>query len=293
MKNLQGDVIAITDCDGDVIVKYSYDAWGVPTIKSDTSGCSLATVNPFRYRGYYYDAEIGMYYLMSRYYSPDTGRFISVDDPEIILADTLILHQNLFAYCYNSPIASFDVYGRITAQLIARIILGLMVGVVAQLLSDLFSFVFAKLYGKESNFAINPGDYISSAISWATTCVAFNSKFMEVFFTVIPIVFKQIYKIFLKTFQWVDFIIDIIFAILSFILSSRLSRKLSKKIGQVKAKAGNSNKAQEIIRIKTQRLNLKAEKWGIKLNIKMNISSFFVGMLYNFATNAYDGKSVA
>ena len=68
---------------------------------------------------------------------------------------------------------------------------------------------------------------------------------------------------------------------------------MKQKIEKVKLKAGNSNKAQEIIRIKTQRLNLKAEKWGIKLNIKMNISSFFVGMLYNFAINAYDGKSVA
>ena len=72
-KNLQGDIIAITDQTATVVARYSYDAWGKCTILSDTSGCEIATVNPFRYRGYYYDAEIGMYYLQSRYYDPDVG----------------------------------------------------------------------------------------------------------------------------------------------------------------------------------------------------------------------------
>lgn len=72
-KNLQGDIIAITDHTAAVVARYSYDAWGKCTILSDTSGCEIATVNPFRYRGYYYDAEIGMYYLQSRYYNPEVG----------------------------------------------------------------------------------------------------------------------------------------------------------------------------------------------------------------------------
>ena len=66
-KNLQGDVIAITNANGAVVARYTYDAWGVPTIKEDTSGCNIATVNPFRYRGYYYDTETKLYYLQSRY----------------------------------------------------------------------------------------------------------------------------------------------------------------------------------------------------------------------------------
>lgn len=68
VKNLQGDVIAIVDEDVEIVAKYSYDAWGVCTVVSDTSECSIATINPYRYRGYYYDNEIGMYYLQSRYY---------------------------------------------------------------------------------------------------------------------------------------------------------------------------------------------------------------------------------
>ena len=64
---------------GIIYIKYSYNAWGVPTILSDTSDCAIATVNPFRYRGYYYDVETGWYYLQSRYYDPGVGRFLNAD----------------------------------------------------------------------------------------------------------------------------------------------------------------------------------------------------------------------
>ena len=80
VKNLQGDVIAIVDKDAQTVAKYSYDAWGVPTITQDSSTSQIATINPFRYRSYYYDAEIGLYYLQSRYYNPAVGRFINEDD---------------------------------------------------------------------------------------------------------------------------------------------------------------------------------------------------------------------
>ena len=75
IKNLQGDIIAIVDKDAQTVAKYSYDAWGVPEIKFDSSDCRIATVNPFRYRGYYYDEEIGLYYLQGRYYNPVVERF--------------------------------------------------------------------------------------------------------------------------------------------------------------------------------------------------------------------------
>ena len=107
-KNLQGDIIAIVDKDAKTVARYSYDAWGVPTVVSDSSGRSIATVNPFRYRGYYYDAEIGMYYLQSRYYNPVVGRFINVDDIEALeYLDTLI-DLNLFAYAVNCPVLLTD-----------------------------------------------------------------------------------------------------------------------------------------------------------------------------------------
>ena len=86
-KNLQGDIIAIKNQKGETVARYRYDAWGVPTIVEDIStndedweGDGIATVNPFRYRGYYYDNETGLYYLQSRYYDPNVGRFINADE---------------------------------------------------------------------------------------------------------------------------------------------------------------------------------------------------------------------
>lgn len=108
---MQGDIIAIVDKDAAVVAKYSYDAWGVCTVTQDTSDCSIATINPFRYRGYYYDAEIQMYYLRSRYYNPAVGRFVNADDPECIFANTDDVFANLNEYCLNEPILRIDVTG--------------------------------------------------------------------------------------------------------------------------------------------------------------------------------------
>ena len=110
-KNLQGDVIAIVDKDAQTVAKYSYDAWGVCTISQDSSDCGIATVNPFRYRGYYYDSEIGMYYLQTRYYDPSVGRFVNGDNPVLESAAGIIRECNIYMYCNNRPIMGSDSYG--------------------------------------------------------------------------------------------------------------------------------------------------------------------------------------
>ena len=110
-KNLQGDVIAIVDKDAQIVAKYTYDAWGVCTIESDISDSNIASVNPFRYRGYYYDSEIGMYYLQTRYYNPTVGRFINADEAEILYACINVTDENLFSYCGNNPILGVDYEG--------------------------------------------------------------------------------------------------------------------------------------------------------------------------------------
>ena len=66
-------------------------------------------MNPFRYRSYQYDDETGLYYLKSRYYDPETGRFIN-EDSFITLCDSL-LGYNMFAYCSNNPITYCDPTG--------------------------------------------------------------------------------------------------------------------------------------------------------------------------------------
>ncbi len=92
------------------MVEYRYDAYGNCTIASSTTDYALATVNPIRYRGYYFDQETGLYFLNARYYSPEWRRFISPDntaylDPES--ANGL----NLYCYCNNDPVNYADPSG--------------------------------------------------------------------------------------------------------------------------------------------------------------------------------------
>ncbi|MBR3917494.1 MAG: RHS repeat-associated core domain-containing protein [Clostridia bacterium] len=104
LKNLQGDVTAILDENGNVVAEYLYDAWGKCTITYDPIG--IGEINPIRYRSYYYDTETGLYYLNSRYYDPNTGRFINADI--VITTKQGIIGYNLFSYCCNNPIQMVD-----------------------------------------------------------------------------------------------------------------------------------------------------------------------------------------
>ncbi len=73
------------------------------------TGTNIGTMyNPFRYRGYYYDTETGLYYLNSRYYDPDTGRFINIDSALYYS----MLGYNMFAYCENNPVSREDDSGQ-------------------------------------------------------------------------------------------------------------------------------------------------------------------------------------
>ena len=87
----------------------------------DTSGTGLADVNPFRYRGYYYDSETGYYYLNSRYYDPETGRFLNADDPAYI-GDSGI-EGNLYAYCGNNAVNDSDPGGNLSVKQLWDIII--------------------------------------------------------------------------------------------------------------------------------------------------------------------------
>ena len=115
-KNLQGDVIGVYDtATGNKLIAYKYNAWGSCTTSYYNSGMNTtATKNPFKYRGYYYDVNLGFYYLQSRYYDPIIGRFISPDYPDVITASpTALTDKNLFAYCDNNPIMRVDEDGEL------------------------------------------------------------------------------------------------------------------------------------------------------------------------------------
>ena len=107
-----GDVVGLVDSSNQVVVRYQYNSWGKVTSSEDTSGVSLATLNPFCYRKYVYDPETGLYCLGSRYYDPEVGRFVNADDTDVIFAKPQELyHKNLYVYCDNNPVVRRDLQG--------------------------------------------------------------------------------------------------------------------------------------------------------------------------------------
>jgi len=107
--NGQGDVIGIIRGNGTQVVGYRYDAWGnVKEVSGSMSG-TLGKANPLRYRGYVYDEETKLYYLESRYYDPEVGRFINAD--AYAATGQGFVGNNMFAYCLNNPVNMMDSTG--------------------------------------------------------------------------------------------------------------------------------------------------------------------------------------
>lgn len=108
--NHSGDIVGIYDEDFNEVVSYSYDIWGNPQGITGPAAETVGKYNPYRYRSYRFDEETGLYYLYSRYYNPEIGRFISAD---IYVGDAAKspLQNNLYAYCYNNPVSYSDPYG--------------------------------------------------------------------------------------------------------------------------------------------------------------------------------------
>ena len=95
------------------VVEYIYDAWGKLISTTGTLATTLGADNPFRYRGYYYDTETGLYYLTTRYYDPEVCRFISAD--VYMSTGQGVLGGNMWAYCLNNPVNMIDVNGELAS----------------------------------------------------------------------------------------------------------------------------------------------------------------------------------
>ena len=125
LKNAQGDVTGLVNSSGTQVVAYTYDACGNPLTTTGTMAGTLGKLNPFRYRGYVYDTETGLYYLQSRYYNPETGRFINADG--YVSTGQGILGDNAVAYCQNNPVRFGDTEGAFINAAIGAVVGGLSV----------------------------------------------------------------------------------------------------------------------------------------------------------------------
>ena len=136
-KDVQGNIVGILDNTGKVVVKYTYDAWGNHGIEILDSSCeTLGNLNPFRYRGYYYDTETELYFLKTRYYDPEIGRFMNIDGIEYLAPET-VNGLNLYAYCGNNPVMGVDPNGtswwssfKKVVKNVAKVVGGAMLAVV-------------------------------------------------------------------------------------------------------------------------------------------------------------------
>lgn len=116
IRNGQGDIIGIIDNTGTKVVSYVYDNWGKLISIKDVNGIDVTNnvnhvgyKNPYRYRGYRYDSETEWYYLNSRYYNPEWGRFINADGLVGELGN--LLGHNMFSYCKNNHVNIKDPSG--------------------------------------------------------------------------------------------------------------------------------------------------------------------------------------
>ena len=109
LRNAQSDIVKLIDKTGTTVVEYTYDSWGKLLSTSGSLASTLGKNNPFRYRGYVYDEETGFYYLQSRYYNPEVGRFISSD--VLLSTGQGVLGHNAYAYCLNNPVNREDSNG--------------------------------------------------------------------------------------------------------------------------------------------------------------------------------------
>lgn len=173
VKNFFGDVTDLY-CGTAHIAHYTYDAWGNHTV-TDQYGAAIsdqyawANVNPFRYRGYYYDVDLDLYLLQSRYYDSRTGRFINSDTLEY-LEPKNINGLNLYSYCKNNPVMFLDHTGHVIT--LATLLLVALIGaVVGAIVGAGVGAVKAKANGDDVATAVISG-IISGAIMGAGAAIA-------------------------------------------------------------------------------------------------------------------------
>ena len=173
-KDLLGNIIQILDSVGNVVVKYEYDAWGNHTVlgvndAEITDSNHIGRINLFRYRGYTYDESTGLYYLLTRFYDPETGRFLNMDTLEYA-EPTITNGLNLYAYGLNNPIMYVDPTGHFV---LSAWMVGALVGFGVSFASSLVSQVLtgeSLADGKVWAIAAIDGDFgaLSGALGGAS-----------------------------------------------------------------------------------------------------------------------------
>lgn len=156
---------ALIDHDGNVVVKYTYDSWGNVRKIEGSLADTIGVQNPFRYRGYYFDQETGMYYLKNRYYDPKLRRFICADSLKALKAGEDFCGKNLYIYCNGNPVAMLDDEGEFAIAMAANLV-KMAVGAVVNVAT---TYIAAKVTGQEYGIWDGVAAAASGAVNSITT----------------------------------------------------------------------------------------------------------------------------
>jgi RHS repeat-associated protein len=261
------------------------DANGTDISETETH---IANINPFRYRSYYYDAETGLYYLQSRYYDPEVGRFINGDNEQSLLSEGLgCIGYNIFTYCQNNPINGSDIDGCAFIQVVAKIILGIILGIYIQLVFDILDYLLNLLSDPNATFSASGKDYILSILSSILSFFSFKKCWVRISIGALQIIFSYLGDSLTKQ-VWANIITDVMFLFVSEIVGGAIDRKNAKKIEKA-TKTINKNKKKLSKTLKIAKLNKKKliieEKFyalGVGITFSLNISNKLINSVANF-----------
>lgn len=161
VRNGQGDVVRLIDGSNNTVVEYAYDSWGKQLSCTGSLASTLGAQNPFRYRGYIYDPETALYYLQTRYYDPETARFINADI--YVSTGQGVLGHNMYAYCGNNPVARVDDEGEFW-----NFIVGALVGAATSALTQIASNIVSGNKWSDGVVAAAVGGAVAGVVLVAT-----------------------------------------------------------------------------------------------------------------------------
>jgi RHS repeat-associated protein len=138
LHNGQHDITGLVDSSGNQVVSYQYDSWGRQTSMTDSTQSKAGSRNPFRYREYFLDEETGLYYLGSRYYDPTIGRFVNLDNTEVLeIRQESLIEHNMYAYGLNNPVNIIDTNGN--WAMLVQIVIGASLGAAIEISSQVLT----------------------------------------------------------------------------------------------------------------------------------------------------------
>ena len=236
----------------------------------------ISTMNPFGYRGYCYDVSTGLYYLQSRYYDPNTGRFINADSTDYLNVSGTVLGCNLFIYCENDPVNNVDPTGTISHKVL-QLVLGGFMGLFVQYIADLINVKFFK--GRWSHWS----DYVYTVAKEAWGAIS-NSGFLRTLGIVMGMsVISELLRCISKktNFSAKNVFEKVIDSVIDYVLSKVLKIKSPKYIRDIKSKARS-------LGIKgTKKLTEFLNKHIFKFNLAKNSLFSLLGLIKEVVKNMF------